>query len=179
MRTNPGKTVTIYDIPSIVNEAHTTAFSPRNILSAFSSTGIYPINRNLFIDIDFAPAATTDREQEVDQSIETTSSQDLDQGIEISGSRPVTGNVSLSTLSDDNVSALQSTSGAFTSADDSNNAYVSPSTILPLPKAGARKKSRTNRKKCSTRIVTDTPIRNEIAESAAKRKAKKDPPGNS
>ena len=67
MRSNPGKTITIYEIPAIVNDAHMSAMIPRNILSGFRSTGISPFNRDLFAELDFAPAATTDRERDTNQ----------------------------------------------------------------------------------------------------------------
>ena len=62
MRTNPGRTVTIYEIPSLVKEAHMQAMTPRNIISGFQNTGIFPYNRDLFSDADFSPALLTDRE---------------------------------------------------------------------------------------------------------------------
>ena len=66
IRSNPGKTVTIYDIPSIASEAQVNAMTHRNILSGFRSTGIYPFNRTLFTDIDFAAAEVTNRPNPMD-----------------------------------------------------------------------------------------------------------------
>ena len=56
LRSNPGKTVTIYEIPTIVSEAHLSAMTPRNITAGFKSTGIHPFNRDLFAEGDFAPS---------------------------------------------------------------------------------------------------------------------------
>ena len=42
--------------------------------------------------------------------------------------------------------------------------YISPSAIVPLPKALPRK-TKGGRKKGTTRILTSTPVRNEIAET--------------
>nr|XP_047124426.1 MFS-type transporter clz9-like [Hydra vulgaris] len=58
---NPGKTVTIYDIPKIVNIAFPKAVSPHNILSGFSATGIYPLNPDVFTENDYCPNYVTDR----------------------------------------------------------------------------------------------------------------------
>ncbi|CAK6961691.1 uncharacterized protein LOC119495270 isoform X3 [Scomber scombrus] len=56
MRTHPGKTITIYDIPALVNTAFMSAMSRRNILSGFESTGIFPYDRTKFTDDDFEPS---------------------------------------------------------------------------------------------------------------------------
>ena len=58
---NPGKTVTIYDIPKIVNIAFPKAVSPHNILIGFAATGIYPLNPDIFTEIDYCPNYVTDR----------------------------------------------------------------------------------------------------------------------
>ena len=61
MRIHTEGTVSIYDSQSIVNEAHMLAMIPRNILSGFQSTFIFPFNMDLFTDLDFTPAEPTDR----------------------------------------------------------------------------------------------------------------------
>ena len=48
---------------------------------------------------------------------------------------------------------------------------------MPLPKAGPRKTTNRGRKRGSTRIITDTPVRNEIAEATLnKTHRKRNPP---
>lgn len=61
MRSNPGKTMSIYDIPGIVASAAPLALTSSNIQAGFRKTGIYPYNRHLFTELDFAPAFVTDR----------------------------------------------------------------------------------------------------------------------
>ncbi|XP_028172047.1 uncharacterized protein LOC114361250 [Ostrinia furnacalis] len=61
MRSHPGKTMSIYDIPGIVASAMPLAMTSSNIQAGFRKTGIYPYNRNLFTEIDYAPAFVTDR----------------------------------------------------------------------------------------------------------------------
>ena len=61
MRNHPGKTMSIYDIPGIVASAMPLALTSSNIQAGFRKTGIFPFNRHLFTDLDFAPAFVTDR----------------------------------------------------------------------------------------------------------------------
>ena len=62
LRCNPGKKVTIYEIPALINEAQQTSLVPRNILSGFSYTGNWPYNPELFTSADFAPSFVTDQD---------------------------------------------------------------------------------------------------------------------
>lgn len=61
MRSHPGKTMTIYDIPGILTTAMPLALTQSNIQAGFRTTGIVPFNRHLFTELDFAPAFVTDR----------------------------------------------------------------------------------------------------------------------
>lgn len=51
MRNNPGKTLTIYDIPGIVAIAYPLAVTPLNIQAGFQVTGVQPYNRDVFAPI--------------------------------------------------------------------------------------------------------------------------------
>ena len=62
MRSNTGKTITIYEIHEFVAHAQLHGLTAKNILSAFQSTGIFPYNRDLFDETDFSPATVTDRD---------------------------------------------------------------------------------------------------------------------
>lgn len=48
MRSHPGKTMTIYDIPGILTTAIPLALTQSNIQAGFRTTGIVPFNRHLF-----------------------------------------------------------------------------------------------------------------------------------
>lgn len=48
MRTHPGRTVTIYDLPQMVRTAHSMAFTVENIQSGFKNTGIYTLRTHKF-----------------------------------------------------------------------------------------------------------------------------------
>ncbi|XP_063872672.1 uncharacterized protein LOC135107028 [Scylla paramamosain] len=61
LRSNPGKRMTIYDIPSQVKKAFLRASTPINITSGFKVSGISPLSTNIFDDWEFAPSSVTDR----------------------------------------------------------------------------------------------------------------------
>ncbi len=61
MRNNPGKTMSIYDIPGIVAIAYPPAEMPLNIQAGFRVAGVQPYNRDVFLDTELAPSYVTDR----------------------------------------------------------------------------------------------------------------------
>ena len=151
LRSNPGKTVTIYDIPELVKEAQMISMTPRNVLSGFKSTGISPFNRDLFTEIDFAPAVPTDRDMETDYNPSNVSV-------------PTARDVSSSPESTDEFApASVSTASNTTDTSVPSTSYISPSSLCPIPQAQPKNKRVTKRKKGSTRVLTSTPVRNTIA----------------
>ncbi|XP_065639620.1 uncharacterized protein LOC136072345 [Hydra vulgaris] len=61
MVNNPSKHITIYDISSLVGVAFPLAFTPKNIVSGFQCTGIFPFNPMIFSNEDFLSSYVTDR----------------------------------------------------------------------------------------------------------------------
>lgn len=71
MRNNPGKTMTIYDIPGIISHSFPLAVTPVNIIAGFRKAGIMPFNREGFhAEADYAPGFVTDRPEEESASPE-------------------------------------------------------------------------------------------------------------
>ena len=75
MRNNPGKTLKIYDIPALVNQAYLSAMTPRNIISGFTSMGICPLNVDIFADAEFVSGELTDRPIPAAEGMQTIASQ--------------------------------------------------------------------------------------------------------
>lgn len=69
--TNPGKTITIYNIPKIAKIAYFEAFTAKNIISAFTSPGIWPFNRLAFSNEDFAPIEVYTASNTIDNPVES------------------------------------------------------------------------------------------------------------
>ncbi|XP_050309704.1 uncharacterized protein LOC126745759 isoform X1 [Anthonomus grandis grandis] len=148
LRNNPGQTISIYEIPKIVATTLPLGATSSNIINGFSKTGIYPYNRDIFSDTDFAPSYVTDRP--VPESISQPPSIE-----DISAS---TSQTIAPETPDDN--AIPSTStGVFSSEG-----------LRPLPKAGPRK-TQNQRKKRACAILTDTSEKEALAEEQRKMKS--------
>lgn len=124
-----------------------------NIVKGFLVTGIWPFNDNIFGEEEFLSSYVTDRPQEESEPAAPIHS--------ICHSREC-----------EEMLAEPSTSG------ENQHAVVSPHIIRPFPKAGPRKTAGKKRRKGKTRILTDTPIKDEIEEyksagSKAKNSVKK------
>ncbi|XP_016346957.1 uncharacterized protein LOC107692423 [Sinocyclocheilus anshuiensis] len=60
-RRHPGTTITIYDLPEMVNNILLLAASPQNVKKGFHCTGIWLYNKDIFSEFNFLPASVTDR----------------------------------------------------------------------------------------------------------------------
>ncbi|XP_055918583.1 uncharacterized protein LOC129950684 [Eupeodes corollae] len=154
---NPAKTIRIHDLPGIANTAYIAAFTPKNIVSGFAKPGIYPFSRNAFTDEDFECAEVTNRKLEVavEPNINTEAReapQDFD---------PSSAN---------NESDVQYSNK--NNRDISKENVASPEIARPFPKAGPRQNTKRGRKKGKSRILTETPDKNEL-ETAYKERQKR------
>ncbi|KAJ4430901.1 hypothetical protein ANN_19493, partial [Periplaneta americana] len=135
MKSNPGKAMTVYNLPSLAKVALTSA---ENILSGFQSSGIWPFNKDIFSEDDFLPISVTGRPL-------TSQAENI-----LSGENA-------STL-DDIREPAPSTSTASSSGDNEENdirmvkenretaIHKTPEELHPYPKAGERKNSNNRRK---------------------------------
>ena len=171
IRNHPGKTMSIYDIPSIVKEALPRVVTLKNISAGFECTGIFPFNRNIFTDADFAPSAVTDRPapQTKENELDVT-----ERVVSDGHSDPV--NSTADVPVEEGLITVPSTNGAGPSglltSTSSSHPNFSPETIRPFPKADPRQNTRKGRKKRKSAILTDTPEKLAIEEEFKNRKAK-------
>ncbi|CAF4891595.1 unnamed protein product [Pieris macdunnoughi] len=66
MNNNPGRVVTVFQVAKIFGEAYLKAATPSNIISGFLKCGIQPINQDVFSDVDYVAAETTEVEADTD-----------------------------------------------------------------------------------------------------------------
>lgn len=179
---NPGRTMSIYDIPLIVRNSLPLAATPKNIMAGFKVSGISPFNRDVFDDQEFLPGYATDRPDPA----ATNADKDVVPVQPNSNLKPRPGcsqepdDLNQSDkhaqpgCSKDIVSAKSplpekeneiSTNSSIQERNESSPPTVSPFQLKPLPKAGPRKQdAKPNRRKRMTAILTDTPIKDALEE---------------
>ncbi|KAB0804365.1 hypothetical protein PPYR_01335 [Photinus pyralis] len=166
MKNNPGKRMTMYNIPSIAREAIQLAAVPKNITSGFRCCGIWPFNRNIFSDDEFAPSSVTDR------PLNTASAVGEKEAILCPASTS-TSSIEMP-LNDANLNIINIPCEPSTPPKTSPippAAFYSPEEIRPLLKADFSKPVKTNKRaKGKTAILTDTPEKNLIEEKFNKKK---------
>lgn len=182
MRNNAGKNITIYDIPSIVNSAYPLAMCPNNIINAFKKSGIFPYNRDVFSDIDFAPAYVTDRPVPPDGNY-NQSNQLLENDKPSNIREHIPNDYSQQNLPSENSQHKECTKNIGNTenpvAGPSNidnrpgKQTFSPHIVKPLPKAGPRMGSTKGRKRRYTVVLTDTPEKDALEKEQATRCQKK------
>jgi len=116
--TTNGKPVTIYDIAEISGKVWTKAAMPANIISGFAASGLHPFQPDQWKDEDFCLAELTDRQNPQSTRV-----------------------APIPAISDANCEPAE-VGEPSTSADP-----VTPMTIRPLPKAGARQQQTKGRKR--------------------------------
>ncbi|KYN09256.1 hypothetical protein ALC57_18636 [Trachymyrmex cornetzi] len=161
LRSNPGKTMTIYDIPSIVRTSLPLALSFVNIIKGFEKSGIFPFNKDIFDESDYAPSYVTDRSDPMDR--QDLPSKTLDIAETETLSPVILCPVPFISRSIETHSPVASTSM-------SASKVIFPEVVRPFPKAGPRKM--TTRKRRRTTILTETPEKTALAMEQDKNKKK-------
>ena len=61
LRSHPGRVITMFQVGSIFGSAYIRAAKTEVAVNGFKATGIFPVNRHVFADCDFAPSDVTDQ----------------------------------------------------------------------------------------------------------------------
>nr|CAI5830625.1 unnamed protein product [Callosobruchus analis] len=171
LRSNPGKTMTIHDIPSIVNKSLPLALNPVNIINSFRKTGIASFNRDIFQDEDFLCSFVTDRPLNVTTDLDleniAVSTQNSEINLDGTPSSPLlhsstqntTSAILKSKKSVDAIakctSSIHGEPAACSSRDQTQiQCTFSPEIIRPYPKVGARN-TKNKRKTRKSAILTE------------------------
>lgn len=176
MLSNPGKTVTIYQVAKFTRDAYLAAFNMTNVTQGFLKTGIYPLNSKIFSEDDFLAAYVTDKpdptlsEAATQENVRPRTPQPSTSHINTSDA-PGSPNVQ-STPIDSLIKDTTSTENVLQPSTTPQQ-IVSPEIVRPFLKSGPRKNSKPNTRKMVSAIITDTPEKDKIQEKEAKCKPKK------
>lgn len=152
LQSHPGKPITLYDVAEIVGHAYPRAFTPINIQAGFKASGIWPVDENIFGDDEFLSASVTDRNPTDDSMKDPSNTTETPEGLPESASI-------------DPSNSVAGPSGLCT--------FQSPEILRPYPKAGPRTGStRGRRKQGKSRVLTETPEKEEIEAEHTKRQKK-------
>lgn len=165
MKEHPGRTFGEYQLASAFCKAYGKAATVANASSGFRRTGIWPINRNIFQDYEFAPSSVTDRAipvQAVVQestSVPTCEEETPTNTNEITDKSPENFHYPLHVLS----TPQEISSSNPSMIDSSTAASITVEDISPIP-AASRKGTR---KSLGATILTGTPYKTELREKLA------------
>lgn len=179
---NPGKTLNIYNIPKLTKIPYLESFNGRNITSAYEKTGIWPFNKLIFNDDDFAPVQVY-HSNPVTTPNEVTGGEELAiAGDELATVSAEVGDVlarTPPTMSRD-VSPSQLSQNFSSTVIDFDNPAPSTSKVLktpemirPFPKVQKRTQTKKGRSLGKSRIYTDTPEKTRIEELEKNREMKR------
>ncbi|XP_055623220.1 uncharacterized protein LOC129766658 [Toxorhynchites rutilus septentrionalis] len=169
LQQNPGKVVSQYDVAELMKPAFIKAATTEIAEKGFEKTGIWPFDRNIFSDDDFAPATVTDQpDPEILREEETFR-------LHLEGA-PRQSTVNRIFCEDKEVQVLPEDIMADFAKPDSisraNNPVfeISPSIILPLPKMVTPRVTKRKRQAEKAADITSA----QYADTLKKAKASKD-----
>lgn len=170
---HPGTPLTIYNVAECFGTAFPLAFTPSNIQNGFKVAGIWPFNDNIFGEDEFLSSYVTDRPYEVadpDAHISLDMA-DTQQNIALPGPSQ---SVNIEQQTDNNQVVIESPAPSTSTGilETDKHILMSPEVIRPFPKAPPRKNKTNRNRKGKTRVLTDTPEKQELELLAAKKRKK-------
>lgn len=175
---------TIYDF---AKKALPLATTPQNITAGFEVSGIFPLNRFIFQDHDFAPSEVTDQPEHVtgDTTLPSTSEvcgeNTLPPTSEVCNENPTNSNLpSIALDGPDYPLEFVFVDANLNSPSTSNQsqsklAHFSPQAVRPLPK-GTQSTTNRGRKKGKSAVLTSSPMKAELEAKKSSRTTIKKPP---
>lgn len=182
LRANPGRVVTQFQIAKLFGNAFVKAATMATAINSFRKTGIWPTDRNVFTDVDFVAAETTNLPIQEDAEApvipETIATENESENIgNVPGcsfwpdkDRPKSLAVSRN-LNKLDLSPIVTPKPLPIHVTPEKSMALSPEDIIPIPVVTDTIK-RQKRKRGKTVILTSTPYKNELHEKADKKSAK-------
>lgn len=183
LASHPGRRITIYEIAELLGVAYPLAFTQKNCVSAFQSTGIFPINKYVYNDSEFLPAEVTDQEEVPENSSAAQRGEKTPPHSSFANSLDVHFRSSVAQReertpphsSSANSLEIHCQSSSTTSFPRKSNVssriaessfqFVSPEILRPLPKAESKNPpKRGSRKRKQAEVLTSTPVMKKFEE---------------
>lgn len=169
LRTNPGKVVTLHQIASLFGFAYIQSATMSNALNGFRKCGIWPLDSNVFSEVDFLPSATTDIQVSLDDVSAERASEETASVNNTQHSAPQTSkDINESSLSTAATSSSSKDSHPSTSASEpsillpTNFQVASPEEVLPIPKVDQRNKRKMSKRRGQTSVLTASPYKAQL-----------------
>ena len=148
--------INMHELASLFNKAYVKVATMEKGVAGFRTTGIFPLNGDIFTADDFAPA-----EEFRNVSFELENINQVEPVATTSAiAQPV------------NTSALAIPSTPIKSSKIQNSSVVSIEDVAPIPKKGFRKIIKRGTKKQHSQILTSTPLKSQLLEEKEKKKLK-------
>ncbi|KAJ8949284.1 hypothetical protein NQ314_008272 [Rhamnusium bicolor] len=176
---NPGQVLSIYHVAGLFGTAFAKTATVDIANEGFRATGVYPLNKNIFTDVDFLPAEVT--EQDLDTDISDEDRVFVHFEGEVTQEYPLDPSPQQQSASDAAATRTEPSSESVLSTcllpgpsnvaalpqplecpNDSKQHVASPSDIIPFPKI-IKNRKRTGRSLKST-LLTSTPNKERLME---------------
>ena len=145
---HPGGRISIHEVAELSRQPFLDKFCPSNIVAGFQRPGIFPFNRHAFGESDFLPALVTDV--------------------------PLAATTNSTTEAADHGEVIQDSEPEGPAPGTSGTAPITPESVRPHPRIDPTKRNPSNgRKRGKTRILTDTPEKEQLEKEKHNREAKK------
>ncbi len=168
---HPGRAVTVEQLPQLFRDAYLRACSALTAVNGFRKTGIWPINRDVFSEADYAAAVPTDVPLNSDSELATSSSDAAVITVVEPDTCSVQPNESLASTS-----RHSDETGPVVEQDDITCGSNAPDKetmdvagykvhvldISPLPKATHRSTGKRGRARGRTVVLTSSPYKQEL-----------------
>lgn len=176
VKSNPGRVMQPFDLPAVYTRALELGATEQNIKSGFRASGIWPLDRQVFQEIDFMPSMTTDRPlvEQINTPIEqiSTYEDDIPEAAEIielphnRSQQSIPDDESVDEQIEERLPPIGTTS---TPAGSLQDLSIMLENIKPFPKAPPRKAGKRGRKpQKSTILTSDDSFESIRAEKEAK-----------
>jgi hypothetical protein len=174
---HPGSPLTIYNVAECFGKAYPLAFTPTNIQNGFKVSGIWPLNENIFGDDEFLSSYVTDRpldenaHTDIETSKNTSTSANTPINISNINLRPII-NTDTNIQADIALSEPSTSSAGNQPGGGISELLKSPEMVRPFPAAPPRRNIKAKNRRGKTRVLTDTPEKQELDLLAEKKRQK-------